>query len=178
MPDIVEIAHHEAGHAVAALVLRLRIGRKGVTIIPDKITDALGSAHVLYQMHGNPELEISPRTHVRLLNLAVMCLAGDAAEKKFNPRRRFGAHGDRHCASGLLSYISSSTEILELQLKIAHLRACSLVNVRWNEIEKVATALVERKMLDREDVRKAFLSTMHVFSASEVEKFVQRVPVS
>jgi len=29
-------AYHEAGHAVAAFVLGLKIGRRGVSIVPDK----------------------------------------------------------------------------------------------------------------------------------------------
>ena len=174
MPNTVEVAHHEAGHAVAAFVLNLSIGRKGVRIIPDD--DSLGAAYVLHQLRGNPEFEMSPRMHVRLLDYAVMCLAGDAAQKKFNPRRRFAAQGDRHCAVDLLSYISSSNEILELQFKIAHLRARGLVDVRWKEIEAVASALIERKTLNREEVRKAFLSTMPLILAEEAEKF--RVPVS
>jgi ATP-dependent Zn protease len=37
-------AYHEACHAVAAFVLRLKIGRPGVTIVPDKECDILGYA--------------------------------------------------------------------------------------------------------------------------------------
>ena len=38
-------AYHEAGHAVAAFVLRLKIGRRGVTIVPDRERDMLGYAN-------------------------------------------------------------------------------------------------------------------------------------
>jgi ATP-dependent Zn protease len=157
MADIIEVAHHEAGHAVAAFVLNLGIGRKGVTIVSD--AESLGAAYVLHQLRENSEIEISPRTHVRILDYAVMCLAGDAAQKKFNPRRRYGGQNDLHNAADLLSYISGSNKILELQLKIARLRACGLVEVRWKQIEAVAAALVERKTLNREEVRQACHST-------------------
>jgi ATP-dependent Zn protease len=40
-------ACHEAGHALPAFVLRLKIGRRGVSVIPDKENDTLGMAHVL-----------------------------------------------------------------------------------------------------------------------------------
>lgn len=169
MPSLIEIAHHEAGHVVAALVLHLSIGRKGVTILPG--AESLGAAYVLPQLRENPEIEISPRTHIRILDYAVMCLAGDAAQRKFNPQRRFGGQQDVHNAGDLLSYISGSTKILELQLKIAHLRARGLVDMRWKEIVAVANDLVERKRLNREEVRRAFLSTMPVITASEAESY-------
>ena len=38
-------AYHEAGHAVAVFVLRLKIGRRGVTIVPDKEHDMLPTSH-------------------------------------------------------------------------------------------------------------------------------------
>ena len=34
-------AYHEAGHAVDAFVLRLKIGRRGVTIVPRRERDML-----------------------------------------------------------------------------------------------------------------------------------------
>ena len=83
-------AYHEAGHAVAAFFLHLKIGRRGVTIIPDKIKDTLGTAHVLQSLCENPDISISPSTHVRIEDYALMSLAGDAAQKKFNPHCRFG----------------------------------------------------------------------------------------
>jgi ATP-dependent Zn protease len=43
-------AYHEAGHAVAAFVLRLKIGRRGVTIVPDKEHDVLGYANIAAQL--------------------------------------------------------------------------------------------------------------------------------
>jgi hypothetical protein len=58
------------------------------------------------------DISISPRTHIRIENLAVMDFAGDAAEKKFNPRRRFGGYKEMHYAVDLHTYISGSEEIL------------------------------------------------------------------
>jgi ATP-dependent Zn protease len=37
-------AYHEAGHAVAAFVLSLKIGKRGVSIVPDREKDLVGLA--------------------------------------------------------------------------------------------------------------------------------------
>jgi ATP-dependent Zn protease len=151
-------AYHEAGHAVAAFFLGLWIGRRGVTIVPNKAKNTLGSAHVSKQLRENPDIDVSPRTFVRIEADAVVCLAGDLAQKKIDPRRRFGGQQDLHDAVSVLSYISSgSDEILSLRLKIAKLRARDLVDDRWQEIVAVAAALLDRKTLTREDVRQAIV---------------------
>ena len=41
-------AYHEAGHAVVAFRLGLRIGRGGITIAPSE--DSSGTAHILLQL--------------------------------------------------------------------------------------------------------------------------------
>ena len=48
-------AYHEAGHSVAAFVLRLKIGRRGVTIVPDRERDMLGYASVTAQLRERPD---------------------------------------------------------------------------------------------------------------------------
>jgi hypothetical protein len=149
------IAHHEAGHAVAAFFLKLSIGRTGVSIIPDRTRQALGTSHVLSQLRERLDICVSPRTHVRIENLAVMCLAGDVAERKFYPRRHFGGQKDQHEAVELLSYISGSNEIITARLKVAALQARGLVELRWQEIAAVAAALMENKTLTADQVRQA-----------------------
>jgi ATP-dependent Zn protease len=80
-----DTAYHEAGHAVAAFFLGMSIGRNGVTIVPDKIKQTLGTGHILSQLRERPDVSVSPRTHVQIENRAVMDMAGDVAEKKFRP---------------------------------------------------------------------------------------------
>jgi ATP-dependent Zn protease len=80
-------AYHEAGHAVAAVVLRLKIGRHGVTIVPDKERDMLGYANITAQLRERPDCATSERTRARLEAWAVAHLAGDAAERKFGSER-------------------------------------------------------------------------------------------
>jgi ATP-dependent Zn protease len=49
------VAHHEAGHAVAAFVLGLKLGRRGVTIVPDKERDMLGYANIAARLRERPD---------------------------------------------------------------------------------------------------------------------------
>lgn len=160
-------AFHEAGHAVAAFFLGFSVGRRGVTIIPDKIKDNLGAAHVLLQLRERPDVAISPGTHVRIENHAVVCLAGDAAQRKLHPRSHYRAQSDQDQALELLDYISGSNEILCARFKVARLQAQALVNLRWKEITAVATALLERKTLTRDEVRQAIISTLPLYGAPE-----------
>lgn len=148
-----DTAYHEAGHAVAAISLGLSIGRNGVTVVPDKIKQTLGTSHVLSQLRERPDVPVSPRTHVQIENRAVMDMAGDVAEKKFRPRRYYGGQTDLLHASDLLSCISEANDITEARLKVAILRAQSLVGRRWREITALANALVERKTLTAKQVR-------------------------
>ena len=59
-------AYHEAGHAVAAFVLRLKIGRRGVTIVPDKERDMLGYVNITAQLRERPDCATSARTRARI----------------------------------------------------------------------------------------------------------------
>ena len=167
-----DTAYHEAGHAVAAFLLGLRIGRNGVTVVPDKIEQTLGTAHVLARLQERPDVSVSPRTHVQIENHAVMCMAGDVAEKKFRPRRHYGGQTDLLHATDLLSYISESNEITTARLNVATLRARSLVELRRREITAVANALVERKTLTAEQVREAICSWQeHPKNPKKVNRF-------
>jgi ATP-dependent Zn protease len=83
-------AHHEAGHAVAAFVLGLKLGRWGVTIVPDKERDMMGYANIAARLRERPDCATSAQTKARIEAWAVAHLAGDVAERKFNGRRRLG----------------------------------------------------------------------------------------
>jgi ATP-dependent Zn protease len=103
-------AYHEAGHAVAAFVLSLKIGKRGVSIVPDRENDLVGLAHVPVQVRERPNRAASGRTRLHLEKQAIMCFAGDAAARKFDRRRRFGGHRDYQHAAELLAPLATSWE--------------------------------------------------------------------
>lgn len=136
-------AYHEAGHAVVAYSLHISLGRKGVTIVPDFESHFLGSTHIVLRLRANPEYATSARVHVLIENYAVMCIAGDEAERKFSSRRTFGGQRDLQNAVELLDYISGSSEIANARLRVAQLQARSRINNFWEPIVAVATKLLE-----------------------------------
>ena len=81
-----------------------------------------------------------------------MWLAGDIAELKHNPIRKRGDHQDRANATDLLDYISASQPVLQARLKLAYAEARDLVECRWEWIEAVAKALLQRKRLTKRKV--------------------------
>ncbi len=149
----IDVAYHEAGHAVAAFFLGLSLGRHGVTIGASKETDNLGSAHVPPRLAEQPDCAISGRTKLRLEQLAVMLLAGDMAERKHNPHRRRGDHRDRENATDLLGYISGLQAVLQARLNLAYAEAQELIDCRWEHVQAVAKALLEKKALTKSEVR-------------------------
>jgi ATP-dependent Zn protease len=146
-------AYHEAGHAVAAVVLGLKIGKRGVSIIPDKENDTLGTTHVLRQLRENPECARSAGMQWRLERQAITCFAGDAAERKFNGGRRFGGRQDYQRTAGLLAHVATSWEQHDARIEVARLGARDLVEANWSSIQAVAEELLRRKTLNAADLK-------------------------
>jgi hypothetical protein len=90
-------------------------------------------------------------------NYATVCMAVDVAEKKFNPKRRFGGQSDVHSATELLDHISGSAELIEARLRVACLEAQSIIDNHWNEVTAVAESLMEHKALSAKQVREIIL---------------------
>ena len=146
-------AYHEAGHAVAAFVLRLKIGRRGVSIVPDREKDLVGLAHVPVQVQEQPDRAVSGRTRLHLEKQAIMCFAGDAAERKFDGRRRFGGHRDYQHAAELLAPLATSWEQHDARIEVARLGARDIVEATWSSIQAVAEELLRKKTLNAADVK-------------------------
>jgi ATP-dependent Zn protease len=150
-------AHHEAGHAVAAFVLGLKLGRRDVTIVPDKERDMLGYANIAARLRERPDRATSARTKARIEAWAVAHLAGDVAERKFNGRRRLGGHSDLLQASDLLEYISTSVEQFDARLRVAYVGARDLIEDNWVSVQAVAEELLRKKTLSADEVAKLVL---------------------
>src|ERR1700758_383304 len=93
--SIKTIAHHEAGHAVMAWLLNVKIRK--ATIVPDTKMGNAGSVHhekLLIRKY--PEFDDSDRQRIRIEKLIMVCLAGPIAHMIFNQRsfRRSHAGSD------------------------------------------------------------------------------------
>ena len=150
-------AYHEAGHAVAAFVLRLKIGRRGVSIVPDKEHGKLGYANIAAQLRERPDCATNARTRARIETWAVAYLARDVAERKFYGRRRFGGHSDLLHASDLLEYIATSVEQFDARLRVAYVGAQDLIEDNWSSVQTVAEELLRKQTLSTDEVAKLVL---------------------
>jgi ATP-dependent Zn protease len=128
-----DLAYHEAGHAVAALVLGHSVVR--VSIVRD---DPIRGVRV--PSLGNEELaEGSEAVHDRIL----IQLAGNAAQQVRNPgspRQRDAKDWPRAEA------LAGSAEVLEVEWE----RAVALLKMpeHWQRVDRIAQALLREQVLE------------------------------
>ena len=147
-------AYHEAGHAFAAWVLGLPIKR--ISIRPDG--DAKG-----FVQHRSPlagirlDIDNSDRARLKAEKAILICLAGPAAQRKFNPRsyRKHHAASDFDLAGDLALRLNSSGEAASAHLAWLQIRAADLVSARWHVVSAVARLLLEREELGPNGVPEA-----------------------
>ncbi len=151
------IAYHEAGHAVAAWYVRVR--SISLSIMPD--SQSLGRlTHHSYFAGVNPEFDDSPRCQRRLENMALVCLAGPAAQRRFNPRGYPQyVKGDYHDAVNFLSYISPDPDELGAHIGWIEVRARNFVrrDDMWVPIKALAAALLDRGEIPSREIKPIIL---------------------
>jgi len=137
-------AHHEAGHAVAALMRHIRFSY--VTIQPN--ADSVG--HLLLR-RLRPVRAMEP-----MHNRGIVALAGEVAQRRFNPRsvRRHQGVGDREQVAEYAIRCSGSPEIADALVRLWQLQAAALVKRFWPSIERIAAALLAGETLDEEGCRR------------------------
>ena len=146
------IAYHEAGHAVAAWSLGLKIRK--ATIVP-------ADGHLDLVVHDSPLPGISSSVGVsagaeRKANNAVMTyLAGPAAQRKFRPRSWRSQHGqaDYDSATGFALWLNDGdAEMATAYLEWMGLRAERIITNNWRFVVAVAEKLLRENVLDRSAV--------------------------
>lgn len=135
-------AYHEAGHAVAALALRIPVKR--VSIVGDAKRGVAGHVY------------LGPSRSVDAMHKqGIVALAGEAAQRRYNPRSVRAHHGggDRQAVAEYALERTGSGEQATLLARLWELQARDLVEKRWDTIQRVAIALLEWQTLDAERVR-------------------------
>jgi hypothetical protein len=144
-------AYHEAGHAVASWRLGIAIGRTGVTIVPDQTAGSLGSSASRQYVNRDIELDCSDRNRIRAERKVQVCLAGEVAQRRHDPRsvRRYHAKSDRRAAISLLTYFATERKELEAWFNLLHIRTENLLSNPdiWRAVERLAVALIERRTI-------------------------------
>jgi hypothetical protein len=157
-------AYHEAGHAIAAWRLRLRVSK--VTVEPDEDFSGMvahSSPFRRSHMEGLELGEITPSIQRRAENLMVISLAGPAAQRNFNPQsvRIYHSNSDHKAVCAILErLVEPSSDVFPAYYRLMKLRAEALVqnDVNWSAIEILARELLQRRTLKGSALRE-FISS-------------------
>lgn len=155
--QIAATAFHEAGHAVIAWSLGLRVHR--VTVIPSK--DYLGLAVCQNALAGiKLDIDNSDRAMIKAEKRILVALAGAAAQKKFSPRsvQSWDPSLDYQVASDIAQRIHGSDDVVDAYLRWLQFRTEHDVAFHWPQISCVAQALIENKTLNGSEVVSLALS--------------------
>lgn len=118
-------AYHEAGHAVVAFWLGLRV--HSVTIVPDAVGGTVGVCRHSAGIGRSVDYDRSDRNRLRM-ERAVMCsLAGIEAQRKHRASsvRNYHAHSDYEKAVDLVSEFFPEADLAGLFIKFMVLRTNS-----------------------------------------------------
>jgi len=183
------IAHHEAGHAVAAFFLDQKT--KLVTVVPDEARGVLGQHQdwghqaLLANLQGTvsdvqtdrifgEQPNRDPRERSRawvqyeVEKTIQVLLAGAIATRRFDRRggQDVGAQSDLNWAVALAGALAdrfeeaSSPRQTRMFLNWLHVRTEDLLKARWSCVKAVAAALLERNTLTGRQLTTVVLETM------------------
>jgi hypothetical protein len=148
------IAYNEAGHAVVGLYFGhdievVTIARKG---------DAAGSVAHNRADHDALRYEDELQNQVIFERAIMAAMAGEVAQRKFAPDSIEDVHAatDRRLMNEYLEELDAATdEIREAWARLLNLRTIALIDRLWPHVERLATALLKRKTLTRDEAKKA-----------------------
>jgi len=167
-------AYHEAGHAFADFRFGFKI--KEVSIIPNDTST--GRAVSKTRLHFR-SLEYSAPTGRRigrLHELVVSLLAGEAAQRHFQPRsiRFHQARYDREAIYEVLSRLHAENELPHV-IRYLDAKAKNLIEDprHWPVIEHLASELINRKILTGEDAEAAIREGYRRYHLRSVGRDIQ-----
>jgi hypothetical protein len=143
MPDDVQcererVAHHEAGHAVAAFLLRVPFEHVSIA------SNAFSMGHLRLTNRRRP------KGMERNYKLGIIGLAGLAAERRFSPTGvQSNSHEDDWPFVRDLSFEwGGSGKIAQALVDLWTLQAEELIGGQWKLVQKLAAALMLQETLD------------------------------
>ncbi len=157
-PDLVAVAHHEAGHWVIALSFGSNVGE--ISVGWDHITTSWGRTamgdlpDLFLRSHRFAAVEEAmndPRYRDAVERQATMNMAGPAAESRFLHRRTWrGAKSDIIATKLLLAGVNDTERAWATHYKRIRRRSRILVELpsNWTAIEALARAVLRHETLD------------------------------
>jgi ATP-dependent Zn protease len=152
-----ETAHHEAGHAVAAVILRKQF--RYVTIGFAVLSDGRRTfGHMAWVPKGSfcPELDSEKRTRFICERSAIIHFAGPIAGARFLGRKRWGegCTHDLDWAAKMINHISRTRNESRANRKRLREQAEMLVSDHSIAIQAVACELLAKRRLSYQEVRR------------------------
>ncbi len=156
-------AYHEAGHAVAAVLLRCPV--ESITIEPGEDSGCLGRC-VLGDRPSwlCPDTSGGSRARFYIERRMMILLAGRVAESKHLGRPYHeGSEGDEDKIARLAEVICGSDGEDQKFIAWLHARTVNLLSVEehWQAVERVVAELLERKTLKGAAVRRVVEQALH-----------------
>lgn len=156
--NVIRMAYHQAGHAVAALEFGQLKKGDYVTISPDRQCK-LGFFRNLPGLPSeqhNLVVRLFSGGRNRIENFGVICLAGNAAECRYlreKRRRLLAGKRDRKQLVEVLRSIAPVWEERKVYCELLEIRAEILTGNCWPQIEAVAKRLLSDTTLTHEQIR-------------------------
>ena len=144
-------AYHEAGHAVAAW----KLGYRPIIVSIAAASKSVGEVRHESPFPGNSlEFDGSDLARLRVERAIIIRLAGPIAQKRYRPTswRRWQGGADYAVAADLALRVYGSGKIASAFLKWLDLRAQQLIEDHRSAVERLATALMKRGMMNQEEV--------------------------
>ncbi len=153
------VAHHEAGHAVAAWYFGYPIDF--VTVDPADDFACRCIAPPVPKTGAASATDVKPDDYVKVLKAIDVCLAGREADAVCTGRRQWsGSRRDRRLAVALAAYLCTDSAEIAALLTWRRIGIHAFVVRYTEEIDAVAQALLEHRRLTGNEVRVAINSAL------------------
>ncbi len=152
-------AYHEAGHAIAAWRLRLKVHSGTIVPAPDYSGQV---KHESPLRRTRLDIDGSDRARMRAESAIIVSLAGPAAQKRFNPRSWRSHHGeyDFKLVTDLALRLNGDGKTATAYCTWLSIVADNLVSANWQWVEIIAQALLARGTLSGDEVRNLIMADM------------------
>lgn len=148
-------AYHEAGHAVVARHLGVRV--KSVEIEGSRADRILGTCHyerILTRRDAEriSDRDVSPATRHRLEVMALISLGGHAAVRHLG-RKSYGCGSDFESVTFMLEQVESiyDQKVFGAYYRYLQARTEAIIDTRWPWVVNLASALVAVRRLEVPD---------------------------
>ena len=145
-------AYHEAGHAVACRLMGAKV--KSATIVPKKGEYDGRVVHESMFRGLKPDIELTGRARLQIERSIIICLAGAAAQRRYNRKSWRSCHGgsDFHWVVKIVTYVCEGEAEINAFIRWLEIRTDSLIATYWDAVQRVAEALLKHKTLPGDEV--------------------------